>query len=88
MLWSGRLGRSAWCFPLGSGWASKPLIPLDGGWTRGSPWYQGPRGDTLGPRVMGERAEGERFPRRRESLVQALTGAQEGPSIGRLEVAH
>jgi hypothetical protein len=60
------------------GWASNPLTPLDEGWTRGSPRYQDPQGDTLGPGVTGERAEGERFPRRQESLVQALTGAQEG----------
>jgi hypothetical protein len=34
------------------------------------------------PGVMGERAEGERFPCRQESLVQALTGAQEGILMG------
>ena len=34
--------------------------------------------DTLGLGVTGERAEGERFPRRLESSVWALNGAQEG----------
>jgi hypothetical protein len=41
MLWAGRRGRAVRRFPLGPGWASKPLTPLDGGgggrWTRGSP---------------------------------------------------
>ena len=31
-----------------------------------APEAKGPQGDTLCPGVMGERAEGERFPRRRE----------------------
>jgi hypothetical protein len=29
MLWAGRIGRAS-CFPLGPGWTSKPLTPLDG----------------------------------------------------------
>jgi hypothetical protein len=33
------------------------LTPHGGGWTRGSPWYQGPRGDTLGP---GDTRTGQR----------------------------
>jgi hypothetical protein len=84
VLWAGRLRRTARHFPLGSGRASKPLTPLDGGGgaTRGSPGYQGPWGDTLGPRDMGERAAGERFPRRQESLVQSMAGAQEGLPLG------
>ena len=31
MLWTGRRGRAARCFPLGPGWASKPLTPLNWG---------------------------------------------------------
>jgi hypothetical protein len=46
MLWAGGCGRAARCSPLGPGWASKPLTPLDRGWTRGSP-RQGVPGDTL-----------------------------------------
>jgi hypothetical protein len=41
VLWAGRHGRVARSFPLSPGWASKPLTPLDRGWTRGSPWNQG-----------------------------------------------
>jgi hypothetical protein len=65
LLWAGRR------FPLGPGWPSKPLTTLDGGEgtvDKGQP----PIG---GPRDTGERAEGKRFPLRRESLVWALTGA-------------
>jgi hypothetical protein len=53
VLWAGRQGRTAGHFPLDSGWASgcvKPLTPHGRGWTRGRPQYQGPWGDTLGPR--------------------------------------
>ena len=64
MLWTGRHGRAARHFPLSPGWASKPLTPLDGGWTRGSPQNQGHQGNTLCSGFMGARAEGERFPRR------------------------
>ena len=65
MLWAGRSwGRAVRCFPFGSRWASKSLTPLDRGWTRSSSRNQGPQGDILGPGDMGERAEGERFPRR------------------------
>ena len=59
-------------------WSYWPLSMGRGGWTRGRPQYQGPWGDTLGLRNMGERAEGERFPRRQESLVWSMAGAQEG----------
>ena len=44
VLWAGGHGRAARHFPLGPGWASKPLTPLDGGWTRGSPQNQGAPG--------------------------------------------
>jgi hypothetical protein len=66
ILWAGRCGRAARRFPLGPGWASKPLTPLDRGWTRkGQPLKPGgPRATPCSPGVMGERAEGERFPRR------------------------
>jgi hypothetical protein len=80
VLWAGRCGRTAWCFLLGPRWSSgcvKSLTPHGWGWTRGSPQYQGPQGNTLSP---GDR--GERFPRRRESLVQSLAGAQEGLLMG------
>ena len=60
MLWAGGHGRAARCFPLGPGWAS------------GQPPIPGDPGDTLGPGDTGERAEGERFPHRQESLVWAL----------------
>ena len=73
MLWAVRCGKAARRFPLGPGWASKPLTPLDrGGGTRGSPRNQGPQGDTLSLEVTGKRAEGEKFPLRQESSVQAL----------------
>ena len=62
VLWAGGRGRTARHFPLGPGWASKPLTSHGGGWTRGNPQDQGPQGNTLGPGNMGERAEGERFP--------------------------
>jgi hypothetical protein len=45
MLWAGRHGRAARHFPLGPGWASKTLTPLDRGWTRGS--SRPGRGNTL-----------------------------------------
>jgi hypothetical protein len=69
MLWAGRRGRAARCFPLGPGWASKPLTPLDidrgvGGGQGAALETKGPQGDTLCPGVMEERAEGERFPHR------------------------
>jgi hypothetical protein len=82
VLWAGECRRAARLFPLGPRWASKPLTLLyGGGWTRGSPQYQGPRGETLGL-DMRERAEGERFLCRRESLVQSVAGAQEGLLMG------
>jgi hypothetical protein len=46
MLWAGRCRRAARCFPLAPRWASKPLTPLDGGWTMGSP-QRGWGGNTL-----------------------------------------
>ena len=39
LFWVGRRGRTATRFPRGPGWVSgcgKPLIPLGGGWTKGS----------------------------------------------------
>jgi hypothetical protein len=78
VLWADRRGRAGRHFPR---WASKPLTPLNW-WTRGSPPYQGPRGDTLGPGVTGERAEGKRF----LSLVRGWSTGR--PSIRRLEMAH
>jgi hypothetical protein len=55
---------SFWMLSTQPRWASKALTPLDRGWTRSSSRNQGPQGDILGPGDMGERAEGERFPRR------------------------
>jgi hypothetical protein len=49
---------------------------------KGQPPYQGPWSDTLSPGDTGERAEGERFPCRQESLVQSMAGAQEGLLMG------
>ena len=82
MLWAGGCGRAARHFPLCPGWASKPLTLLDGWGGQGADPDRGSRCDTLYPMVMGERAEGERFPCRWESLVWALTGAQEGFPLG------
>ena len=66
MLWAGRCRRAARCFPLSPGWASKPLTPLDGEGCvdKGQPLTGAPRVTPCSPGVMGERAEGERFPRR------------------------
>jgi hypothetical protein len=55
MLWVGGCRRAARCFPLGPWWASKPLTPLDRGWTRGSP-QPGAWGNNPCTWVMGERA--------------------------------
>ena len=49
---------------------------------KGQPPYQGPWGDTLGPGDIGERAEGERFPHRQESLVQGLWLEHRKASLG------
>ena len=49
---------------------------------KGKPRYQGSQGDTLGSGDLGERAEGERFPCRQESLVRSVAGAQEGLPLG------
>ena len=65
VIWAGRHWRAARHFSLGPGWPSKPLIPLDRGWTRGSPGYQGTWGNTLGPRNMGKKAEGPRLEHRK-----------------------
>ena len=59
MLWAGICGRAARGFPLGLGWASKPLTPLYRGWTRGSPRYQGP-GVTSSALKLQERGMRER----------------------------
>ena len=72
MLWADRRRRAARCFPLGTGWASKPLTPLEGVVVvvvvvvKGKPltWGHGMTPCSTG--VMGVRAEGERFPCRRE----------------------
>ena len=71
MLWAGRLRRAARCFPLGTGWASKPLTPLEGVVVvvvvvvveKGKPLTWGHRTTPCSTGVMGVRAEGERFPR-------------------------
>ena len=67
MLWAGRLRRAARCFPLGTGWASKPLTPLEGVVVvvvveKGKPLTWGHRTTPCSTGVMGVRAEGERFP--------------------------
>ena len=70
MLWAGRLRRAARCFLLGTGWASKPLTPLEGVVVvvvvveKGKPLTWGHRTTPCSTGVMGVRAEGERFPRR------------------------
>jgi hypothetical protein len=57
MLWAGRCGRAARCFPLCPGWASKPMIPLNGvdNWQQPD-WGSG--ATPCSPGVMGERAVG------------------------------
>ena len=47
MLWAVGRRRAARCFPLGPGWASKPLTPLDGGGQEAAPETKGPQADTL-----------------------------------------
>jgi hypothetical protein len=65
MLWAGECGRAAKSFPYSPGWASKPLTPLDGGrLDKGQPLPGGSEETSCSPGVMGERAEGERFPRK------------------------
>ena len=46
VLWAGKLGETAWCFPRGPGWRSKPLTHAAGGGEGAAP-DQGPRGHTL-----------------------------------------
>ena len=64
-------------------WLCQATGPHSAGGGQGAaPNIRGPGADTLGPRDTGGRAEGEKFPRRRLSLVKALTGAQEGLPSG------
>ena len=64
ILWAGRLRRAARCFPLGTGWASKPLAPLEGVVMvvvvveKGKPLTWGHRTTPCSTGVMGVRAEG------------------------------
>jgi hypothetical protein len=67
MLWAEGNGRVARCFSLGPRWASKPP-----GVDKEQPLTGGPRATPLSPRVIGERAEGERFTHKRESAQWAL----------------
>ena len=60
MLWAGRCGRTARRFPLGPGWASKPLAPLNWGGQGAAPGLGEPWGNTLSPRGYGERGLRER----------------------------
>jgi hypothetical protein len=87
VLWAGGCRRAARHFPLGPGWASKPLIPLNGGWTRDSPRYQDPWGDTLCPEVKGEGRERE-VPMQVRVRSPGLDWSTARPSIRRLEMAH
>ena len=91
VLWACGREITAGCFPLSPGWASgcvKPLDPTCWGVDKGQPPISGARGNTLSPGVTGERAEGERFPRRQESLVWDLDWSTGRPSDRRLETAH
>ena len=64
-LWAGGRGRASRCFPLGPGWASKPLTHSTGV-DKGQPLTGDPGPTPCSPGVMGERAEGEKFPHRQE----------------------
>ena len=73
ILWAGRHRSAARCFPLRTGWASKPLTPLEGVVVvvvvvveKGKPLTWGHRTTPCSTGVMGVRAEGERFPCRQE----------------------
>ena len=74
MLWAGRLRRAARCFLLGTGWASKPLTPLEGVVVvvvvvvveKGKPLTWVHRTTPCSTGFMGVRADGERFKCRRE----------------------
>jgi hypothetical protein len=66
MLWAGGRGRAARHFPLGPRWASKPLTPLGGGWTRGSPHTSSP-GVTPSALCLQKRGQRERSPHAGES---------------------
>jgi hypothetical protein len=64
MLWAGGRGRTAGHFPLGPGWASKPLTLLDGGGGVGGgqgavPKVRGPRATPSAPGLW-ERGQRER----------------------------
>jgi hypothetical protein len=88
VLWAGRCGRTARCFPLGPRWASgcvKPLTSHSGDQGRGQgavPDTRGPWGGTLGPEVMGESAEGREVPTQVRVLSPGVAGGQEGLLIG------
>jgi hypothetical protein len=58
-------GRAAGHFPLGPGWACKPLTHTMGDGEGAAP-DRGPRGDTLSPWVIGERDEGRGSQHQRE----------------------
>ena len=73
MLWAGRLRRAARCFPLRTGWASKPLTPLEEVVVvvvvvveKGKPLTWGHRTTPCSTGVMGVRAERARSPCRQE----------------------
>ena len=76
MLWAGGSGRMPDAVHSAPGGHLRD--PTRWGVDKGQPTVLGVQGNTHGPRVMGERAEGQRFPSRREFLVQSLTGAQDG----------
>jgi hypothetical protein len=67
MLWAGRHGRAARHFPLGLGWASKPLTSLDGGGGGGQSAVPDTRGPGVTSSAPGYRREG----RGREVPMQA-----------------
>ena len=89
MLWAGICGRAARGFPLGPGWASKPLTPLDRGWTRGSPeTKRGPRFIPCSPGVMGERAKEREVPTQARVSTEDFGWSTGRPSIGKSEMAY
>ena len=63
-------------------WLCEATDPTWQGVDKGQPLTWDPEATPCSPGVMGERAEGERFPHRRESLVQSMAGAQEGLLMG------
>jgi hypothetical protein len=70
MLWTEGHGRTARHFPLSPRWASKPQTTLNGGRGKGDGQGQPLKGGgevmPCSPGIMGERAEGERFPGKQE----------------------